>query len=605
MNLFQRNALRMAGLTEAIIRYPLSALLFFVSVVNIIYYIHDSFFSTNTDWSFEQSYYLSFIFIIGGLAGAAGQVLYERFFYDRPVFRWTIFGGIAVLTLLYYWIFLRPLDQLTATAAVQLNVLTAIFLTLFVWIPSIKTTFSFSTTFTTAFKGFFTSLLFSIVLTIGLMSILGTISLLLFPIDPEFFFDTVVIIYNLFFPLYFLAYVPKFDNKSMSEKDQSALTIPKLLEILVAYIVIPLIAVYTVILILYILPNIAGSFWTDNLLEPLLVSYSITGLLTLFLSENIQNRSTDLFKKVFPKVLLVIASFQTIASILKIGESGITHGRYYVILYGVFSIAASIIYSFFNKKELFVPAIFVVFSVISITPPIDAVTVGINAQENFVESVLRENDMLVNDEIVKSETISEEDREKIVNGVRYLYFNDGLDQAEWLPDNFSFYDDFERVFGFNDYNYAFTGDEDSFYGSSEESTYAEVRISSEASYSIPAEAADYYAALNISYGIHTDEPTETSVSMDDHQLRVLTDENTFTVSLLDNQEEVLLDHDLNFLREGRFENSYEVQMLEPEDLTFSEENDAAEMIVIVENIIVHDDNSLTADFKVLVSLKNE
>ena len=59
---------------------------------------------------------------------------------------------------------------------------------------------------------------------------------------------------------------------------------PKFFEILISYIIIPLIAVFTIILLVYIIKNIGGEFWSDNLLEPMIVSYSIFVIVRLFIS---------------------------------------------------------------------------------------------------------------------------------------------------------------------------------------------------------------------------------------------------------------------------------------------------------------------------------
>nr|WP_238321825.1 DUF4153 domain-containing protein [Carnobacterium jeotgali] len=114
---------------------------------------------------------------------------------------------------------------------------------------------------------------------------------------------------------------------------------------------IPLTAIFTVILLVYLLQNITGDFWTNNLLEPMLVSYSVTVILVYLLASNIETKSALLFRKIFPKVLVPIVLFQTISSVLKIQETGLTHGRYYVILFGLFAVIAGLIFSILPVKK--------------------------------------------------------------------------------------------------------------------------------------------------------------------------------------------------------------------------------------------------------------
>src|SRR5690606_11145090 len=107
----------------------------------------------------------------------------------------------------------------------------------------------------------------------------------------------------------------------------------------------PLTAIFTIILLVYLLQNITGEFWTNNLLEPMLVSYAITVIIVYFLVSTINTKSAIFFRKIFPKVLVPIVLFQTVSSVLRIQETGLTLGRYYVILFGIFALIAGIIFS--------------------------------------------------------------------------------------------------------------------------------------------------------------------------------------------------------------------------------------------------------------------
>ena len=112
--------------------------------------------------------------------------------------------------------------------------------------------------------------------------------------------------------MYFLSLIPVYPGIVNQNKDQGitdlqeeninkAAYCPKFLEVLISYILIPLIAVFTIILLIYIIQNIGGAFWKDNLLEPMLVTYSITVILVYILASEIENKFTIFFRKVFPK----------------------------------------------------------------------------------------------------------------------------------------------------------------------------------------------------------------------------------------------------------------------------------------------------------------
>ena len=170
---------------------------------------------------------------------------------------------------------------------------------------------------------------------------------------------------------------------------------PKFFEILISYIIIPLITVFTIILLVYIIKNIGGEFWSDNLLEPMIVSYSISVIVVYLLASELENKFTVLFRKILPKVLVPIVVFQIISSLLSLSETGITHTRYYVILYGLFAAVSGILLSFLPvRKNGSVAALLIIFSIFSIVPPVDAFSISKSSQINLVEKVLLENKML-------------------------------------------------------------------------------------------------------------------------------------------------------------------------------------------------------------------
>ena len=135
-------------------------------------------------------------------------------------------------------------------------------------------------------------------------------------------------------------------------------------------ILIPLVAVFTFILLVYILLNVRGEFWTNNLMEPLLVAYSSMGLLVLFLAGRVKNAFTRAYINLFPKVLIPLVLFQLIASVMVIPEVGLTYGRYFVLLYGVFAVAAGILGSvFLERKNHWIAGLLIVCMLISVIPP--------------------------------------------------------------------------------------------------------------------------------------------------------------------------------------------------------------------------------------------
>lgn len=443
---------RMQSLTTAISRFPLTVLfLLLAAIINTL------------NIQTENVEYVEWMLacFMGALAAAVAQVSYEHFFREKEKMRYVLFVPVLLFALLYYFMIDIESDIFSLKVVVRTVALAFALLMAFIWIPSIKSRLSFSDSFTAGFKSLFTTIMFSIVLGAGILSILSAVNVLLINVDYRLFLHASNIVASLFAPLLFLSYIPVYlpQNESSSEQiNQSAevdeaISVPKTLEVLLTYIVIPLTMVFTIILALYILMNIGRDFWINNLLEPMLVSYAIVVILVMLFIGRLDNKMVVYFRLVFPKILFLIVLLQTVASVIQISEKGLTIGRYYVILFGVFAIIASIIFSIWPKqKNGLVAAVLIVFSLISITPPVDAFTVSKNGQIAFLEATLKNNEMLKGNELQPRSDLPENEQRKIVETVNDLEQNGNIKEVSFLPDDYQTSTDFESAFGFDPYN---------------------------------------------------------------------------------------------------------------------------------------------------------
>ncbi len=439
------------GMGRSISRYPLTVLfLIAVAVLN-------SFMIENPREDYAR--YL-FTFLVGAMLSIVGQMVYERFFTQLNA-RYLLMGGAVLLTTGYYFA-VGPQTLYNIAISVKTGVALFALMIAFIWIPSIKSVkVPFHRSFLSALKAFFTTVLFSAVLTAGISAIFYATDYLLFNLDFKILTHLMNIVGSLFAPIYFLSMTPLYPGKreemipdeawaKRGETLDRQFMVPRFLEILISYIIIPLTAIYTLILVIYVVMNIGGEFWTDNLLEPLLVSYAIIVIIVYILACNIKNKFADLFRKIFPKILIPIVVFQTIASFLKIREMGVTHGRYYVILFGIFATIAGVIFSFMKPKHNGLIAIaLLTLSAISIIPPIDAFTVSKNNQINFLERKLIENDMLVDNAIVPKSDVSLSDKIVITKVASYIDNMGYNKEVAYLPSDFNVYSDFTDTYGFD------------------------------------------------------------------------------------------------------------------------------------------------------------
>ncbi|MDQ1146002.1 MFS family permease [Bacillus sp. SORGH_AS 510] len=442
---------RLTGLTDAITRFPLTTLFLLASAIVIAY-------SINAEK--DQTQFI-LTFIVGAFLSAVCQMIYERF-YSNSTSRFTLMGAAVLLSAGYYLI-IKPTDSLSMEMGIRTGVALFALLIAFIWVPVIKSSITFNSSFMIAFKSFFISLFFSGIIMAGVGIILGATDLLIFSIDYKAYSHAANIIFSIFAPIYFLSLIPVYLGTHDPKKTQaewnrkketidSAANCPKFLQILISYIVIPLIAVFTLIIVIYIVKNIGGDFWTDNLLEPMLVSYAITVILVYILASEIENKFTAFFRKVFPKILVPIVLFQIASSVISLNDTGITHTRYYVILFGVYAAAAGILFSILPvRKNGIIAAMLIVFAAVSIVPPVDAFTISRTSQIKILENVLVKNNMLENNKIKPKEAIPDEDKKTITKTVYYLDEMGYTKNISWLPKDFKVYEDFSETFGFKEY----------------------------------------------------------------------------------------------------------------------------------------------------------
>lgn len=400
---------------------------------------------------------------VGAVSCAASQSAYERFF-AGVVWRIAMIALGIIVTFLFY-LSIRTLSQNSAEILIRSAVTGFALFIVFIWVGVIKSRYDFSESFMAAFKALFQSVFFSGILFLGCIAIIAAIDRLITPVNSDAYSHTANIVFIIVAPLMLLSLIPVYPGKAdletgkeIEEKQRVLIDkrtgSPKFLEVLLSYIVIPLASVFTVILLVYILLNISGQFWTNNLLEPMLVAYTIVVIVVTILVGNLENRFAVLFQKIFPKVLIPIALFQIIASVLILLDTGVTYGRYYVILYGVLAVFSGVVLSVRPvRKSGVIAMLLIILSAISLIPPVDAFTVSRSSQIMTMESVLIENGMLQNDIVTPNGSISEKDKTRIITAVQYLSETDNLGAVKWLPARFNGYDDtaFFSTFGFHMY----------------------------------------------------------------------------------------------------------------------------------------------------------
>lgn len=563
---------RVRGLNDAIARYPLTAIFLLAAVV-----VNAIDISKSTDNS-----KLLITFVVGAFLGAAFQAAFERFF-NKPSGRLILMGVAAILTAGYYLIIMQA-PKFNLEIGIRTAIALFALLIAFIWLPVIKSRISFNDSFMAAFKSLFNSLLYSAVIFGGVAIIIAAIDQLLFNVNDKAYAHGANIVFILFAPMYFLSLIPVYPGAADTDLEQGnidtrgekidrAVHCPKFLEILISYILIPLVSVFTIILLIYIIRNIGGKFWTDNLLEPMIISYSITIILLYILASELQNKFALFFRWLFPKLLIPIVLFQVISSVISLGETGITHTRYFVIIYGIFAIASGVVLSIVPvKKNGIIAAMLIGFALISIVPPVDAFTVSRISQTDILKKVLIKNNMLENNQIKPNSSIADEDKKTIVKTVEYLNMLGYIDKIQWMPVDFKIYEDFTRTFGFEQY------------GMLDRNNYVNIMLDQRLPINIEGYDSFVSFYINIPGTDSTDIISDIEKSGKKYTLTKFTTKDDCIIYLTNEDNQELIKFSAREMFDKFRDYGLDKEMITTEEASFTKEKELARITLIVRNL---------------------
>lgn len=442
MKLIDKIKKQFSGLGDSFLRFPATAILSFILMGLLIVQNERN---IQGIYETETLRRLAMVTAIGMLLSISLKHLHERFWPDKPALLITTLPALAVMVL-YYLFYTEEMNMVSGVRFVGtlLILIIAIFYTL-----KLKAKETYEPYVVRVFNGLFITILYSGVLYFGISAILFTINALFdAEIDGKWFYYFFLMVTFVFGALMFLSKLPR--------KEESYENHPysKALKVLLLYIVIPLITIYTGILYVYFIKILVTQEWPRGLVSNLVLWYSVLSAAVIFFITPIlhENQVARLFRIWFPRILLPILAMMFVSIGKRIFQYGMTENRYFVVLLGVWVLVAMVY--FIIKKNLtniFLPVSLSVFAVISIFGPLSAFNVSNFSQNQRFTSLLEKNNMLVSGEIVPGTSVSEEDRKNISSIVSYYESRD-MDKIRYLDSDFV-YNDFEQTFGFQREDY--------------------------------------------------------------------------------------------------------------------------------------------------------
>ena len=200
-------------------------------------------------------------------SGIVMQLCFEKFTLSKRLFQPLILVFVILINLSYYF-YLQHTTLVDYRAGLRTGLLFFILSLAMIWIPSFKRKSpTFSIQLMIFLKSFFTAFLLSLVLFLGLSAILSAFSFLIHELSFATYGRIAAFTWSGFFPIYFLSLLPYFPNQeeTPTEKYRQASQIPKFLNVLLTYILLPILGIYTAILLGYFLKNVKFRPYYDKM----------------------------------------------------------------------------------------------------------------------------------------------------------------------------------------------------------------------------------------------------------------------------------------------------------------------------------------------------
>jgi len=291
---------------------------------------------------------------------------------------------------------------------------------------------------------------FALVLFLGFSAIIGTVDVLLVNLSHTLYIHAFVFSSAVFGVIFFVS--------RLKEKDESLenYALPKIVEILICYILIPLILIYTAILYLYFAKIIFTLKMPKGVVSHLVLWYTAFSLFIIIMVTPItfKNKFAKFYKKFFPMISVPLILLALFSINERIFQYGITENRYLVVILVIWLLFNMILYIVKNDvKWVLISYIFAIL--IAVFSPFNLVTVSINSQNKRLERLLIKNGIIQNGKITnKNDKVSIKSKNEIMSVIDYFYNN--TSELKWkkikiLGKTYEKPEDFMKVIGANDF----------------------------------------------------------------------------------------------------------------------------------------------------------
>jgi hypothetical protein len=434
------------------------------SIVSAIIVAIVAFIRIEMDYNPEQSYSMLFDSIQFAFVFAAvlsmGLVALERLDNTKITKKTaSLLGsvpGLVIFCLLYFFggaVNERGFSYLTDISVARISV--AIFISIVFFIYTLskhKDIKEFPNAFFITHKAFIVSLIYGLVLMIGISGVLGAFQTLVYKDMSNKLYQYVGVVIGFLTYAIFLGYFPIFDNKEMLKDKEEKEIQSRFIVVLFDYILVPIIIALTLVLFSWSARVLfSGLDVSFNQLSSIASSYVIVGIWLHIMVANHETGITKFYRRAYPFSAVLILLFEGWALVVQLGKSGIKTTEHLFILLWIFA-AISVVFLILNKEKPYrkIALVAAVISLIAVLPVVGYHTLPLKNQINRVEKILIAEELLVDGKIqAKEEEIDKVSRESITDAIDFISFSRDGEKPKWFKENLSSESVFKDTFGFS------------------------------------------------------------------------------------------------------------------------------------------------------------
>lgn len=421
-------------------RFPVTVVFSLILFIVAIFTIESDFYILP-----EEDLWIKYLIIAIPLS-ASVELIREKYLENKrsSFFRIISFFGILLFIFLLKIFFKNHF----ATETINITATILIFYVLFYLIPIIYRNEDKEKYLQSVVGNQMITIGFSIVLFLGLSAIVGTIDVLLINLPNTIYFDNFVFSASIFGVAFF---VSRLKEKDESLKDYN---LPKIVEVLICYILIPLILIYTAILYLYFVKIIFTLKMPKGIVSHLVLWYTTFSLFIIIMATPItyKNKFAKFYKKYFPLISIPLILLALFSINERIFQYGVTENRYLVVILILWLLFNMIFIIKTDVKWVLISFIFAVL--VAIFSPFNLVNVSINSQNKRLERILKKNGIIQNKKFInKNNELSQRTKNEIMSIIDYFYNNASeikRKKIKILEKTYEKPEDFMKVIGVND-----------------------------------------------------------------------------------------------------------------------------------------------------------